>query len=207
MLSSFFWRGRSCQFKAFGTIRRHPQLASCGNIINALQGLVTETCQPYLEAVCQCRPPLRYCWFKPAANDGEKVIYFNAGKRVRKRQTFIKLMKQWNQLVGHSKNVYHGLFWTALHMKWLGLQWQCRGSSCQGHHFRMGEHSRQEGRSILFKHRCSTLQACFAHQMCLGHRYSECDQRQQRNLTIKSPFFVVRLPVNIIQTRTQVAGN
>ena len=66
-------------------------------------------------------------------------------------------MKQWNQLVGHSTKVYHGLFWTALHMKWLGLQWQCRGSSCQGHHFRMGEHSRQEGRSILFKHRCSTL--------------------------------------------------
>ena len=32
-LLSFFWRDRPYRFKVFGTIRHHPQLASCGNII------------------------------------------------------------------------------------------------------------------------------------------------------------------------------
>ncbi len=72
------------RFPVLGIIRHHPQLSSRGSM-NAIQGLLRETCQHYLKAMCKCRPACHQMFVAMLASSHQQQImekiYLNARAR------------------------------------------------------------------------------------------------------------------------------
>ena len=79
-LLSFFWRDRPYRFKVFGTIRHHPQLASCGNIIWVLAEMFVSKKDCFICSDGEKRcigltgPPPPCTWWKPGERLGISAI-------------------------------------------------------------------------------------------------------------------------------------